>query len=261
MARYSDQELHSSQQSVFYHSKEDPFLRTRPDYFSQLYPHMLIEDVANTIMPIGGHSERDSFPIVVVPSNSKAQELIASALGPHDYGGYRGYGGYRDLAQAVWGFFHRCTITLMACGEAVYEIVFLSRPEDGAVVGFDLVRIEPTTVFYRGGKLVQYVPEDVALQHNLPRYIQLSPQRILTFQPPAYAKGKLANILESLAAVSAATFPDFAVPDVRKGSKQIPYDFTVHNHTRQLVVAEAGKLIGWNARGLLLEETLEYYQF
>lgn len=255
MKRHQKPELHRSQQSIFYYSdlagREDPVLRARRDYFAQLYPHMLIEDVALGIMPIGGHAEKKPFRVFVTPPDPRAEKLIAVAIARRDYS--------RDFADAVCDFFHDCAQTIMAFGEAVYEIVYLSQPDDGTIVGFELMFIQPRTVIRRRGKLVQYVPADVARERKVPQYVQLSPERILTFKPPAYVQGKLSHIMESLAFLSRPPLPNFALQGEGGSSKPVPYDSAAHIRVEKLALADVGKLIGWNARGLLQEETLEYY--
>jgi len=53
--------------------------------------------------------------------------------------------------------------------------------------------------------------------------------------------------------------PDFVFQGGDDVSKKIPFDPTAHIHLEKRALAEAGKLIGLNARGLFREETLEYY--
>ena len=247
--------LHRSQQSIFYYSdlegRRDPVLRARPDYFVLLYPHMLIEDVALGIMPIGGRVEKKPFRVFVTPQNPRIEELIAEAIARRDY--------RRDFTSAVCDFFHDCAQTIMAFEEATYEIVYLSKPDEGAVVGFELMLIPQQTVIRRRGDIVQYIPADVAHKRKVSQYVQLSPERILTFKPPEYVQDKLGHIMESLAILSNPILPDFALQGAGGGLQQVPYDSTTHIRVQKRALADAGKLIGWNARGLFQEEVLEYY--
>lgn len=95
--------LQSSQQSIFYNTEmqddKDSRLRKCPQYYKQHYPGMLIEDVANHIMPYRGTS-RKNFSVNLVPSDGKkTEELVASAI---DREGYS-----YDLMSATHTFFTR----------------------------------------------------------------------------------------------------------------------------------------------------------
>jgi len=255
MRRPPEPELNRSQQSIFYYSdlagREDPVLRARPDYFRQSYTHMLIEDVAASIMPIGGRSQNRPFRVLLTPADPKVEELIEGGIAHRDYNG--------DLAESVCDFFHECAQTIMAFGEAVYEIVYLSKPSDGTIVRFELGFIQPRTVMHRRGKLVQYVPLEAARRLNVPQYVQLLPERVLTFKPPAYVNDKLEHIMKCLSFLSTHMLPDFALPAMAGEIKSIPYDSSVFLRSQKLALADAGKLIGWNARGIVEGEVLEYY--
>ena len=253
MRRRQEPGLHRSQQSISYYSDSegqgDPVLCARPDYFSQLYPDMLIEDVALLIMPIGGRAEKKPFRVFVIPQDTRTEKLIAAAIDRH--------GDSQDFTGAVYDFFHDCAQTIMAFEEATYEIVYLSNPDDRAIVGLELMFIQPQTVFRRQGKLVQYVPADVAHERKISQYVQLLPERILTFKPPIYVQGKLGRIMESLAILN--HIPNFVLQGADDGSKPVPYDSMTHIRAQKLALSDAGKLIGWNARELFQEDILQYY--
>lgn len=245
-----------SQQSIFYYTdlegQDDPVLVARPDYLGQFYPRMLIEDVRLSIMPIGEHSTNETFRVFITPADQAIEHIVAAGLWKDRY--------TPTLTRAVCEFVRRCSATIMAFEEAIYEIVYLSVPETQKVTAFELVSIQPRTLKRRWGKLVQYVPASVAEARRLPRYITLSPERILFFKAPRQLKSKLKHIMEDLASLSGATFPDFALPNA-DSPHRIPFDSTIHTRARSLAVADATKLIGWNAQEELLPrgEKLEYY--
>ena len=242
-----------SQQSIFYFPdmiEQDDKVDSRPQYYAQLYTRMLIEDVSISLIPVGSRA-REPFRVFVTPPKSKTEELIAAAITQRDY--------IRDLADATYDFFSKCSYTIMAYGEAIYEIVYLSKPGNGMVVGFELTPIQPLTVERRLGKLVQYVPKEVAHARKVSQYIRLSPERILTFKLPTYIQKQFNHVMQSLAFLSSNFLPDFTLSEVVSASNKVAYDMRAHLRSQKLALADAGKIIGWNARGLLQEEMVEYY--
>ena len=65
--------------------------------------------------------------------------------------------------------------------------------------------------------------------------------------------------MDSLAILSEKIVPDFAMDAISNPYTDALYDISEHNVWRKRAIADAGKLIGWNARGLIQEDTLEYY--
>lgn len=135
--------------------------------------------------------------------------------------------------------------------------MYLSKPDNQKVIGFELIPIQPLTVERRLDRFVQYIPKEVT-QGKLSQYVQLSPERILIFNLPTYVQKNFNHMMESLAFLSDNILPEFAL--LKGGAiSKIPFDSEVHLRTQKLALADAGKLIGWNARGLLQREMLEYY--
>src|SRR6202000_298017 len=48
----------------------------------EFYAHMFREDVALSIMPIGGNSSRPNFKIALSPENDEVQQIITPGLKP-----------------------------------------------------------------------------------------------------------------------------------------------------------------------------------
>ncbi len=245
--------LQSSQQSIFYYSdvvgQDDAVLCRRPDYLRCLYPSMLIEGVVHHLIPSSSHNT--AFRVMIEPADAKAEQLIAVALNQDDY--------HTDLAGATHDFFVQCAQTVMAFGEATYELVYLSNPDDGAVIEFQLVFIQPLTVMRQRGQLVQYIPAEVARARKGSQYIPLAPDRIITFPLPTSVQKGFGAMMEGLAFLSNHKIPDFVFQAGDDGSRRTPFDLTAHIHLEKQALAEAGKLIGWNARDLFREETVQYY--
>lgn len=255
MTRHHDDALVRSQESIFYYldvaGLDDEKLHASPDYRTDLYPQMLIEDVAQGIMPIGGRAEKRPFRVILAPTSATTEKMVGFALTRDEW--------ERDFASAVCEFFRDCAQIIMTFGECIYEIVYLSQRNGGRPVEFELSFIRPSTVTWRWGRLVQYVPADVAHQRGVSKYVKLTPERILRFKPPPSVRGKLLLILDSLTHLGNRVFPDFALPSPRDLGRTVPYDSLKHIRTQKQALAEVAGAIGWNGRGLFQEEMLEYY--
>ena len=59
--------------------------------------------------------------------------------------------------------------------------------------------------------------------------------------------------------LSQKLMPDFALKDFPHSAQNYHYDSSNQVHSQKLALAEAGKAIGWNARGLFQEDVLEFY--
>jgi hypothetical protein len=258
MTDYRRYDLERSQQSIYYPidfmARNDPVLRSHPDYFEQLYPRMLIEDIALGIMPIGRMAGKKPFRVVVSPLNPQAEGLITRALARNELT-------YRDdLSEVICDFFYDCAQIICSFGEAIYELVYLAHPESGAIVEFELQGVPPRTVKSYRSKMVQYVPLEVAQRQHVAQCVELSRERILTFSfPKSIRRSAFERMLESLAVLSTPLLPEFALQGENDTATRMPFDYKMFNRSQLLALTEAGKLIGWNARGRCSEETLEYY--
>jgi hypothetical protein len=242
-------DLHRSQVSVSYYIPEEERQRGSPDYFAHVYAWMLIEDVSTGIMPIGGRSERRQFSARLVPAERNTERMIAEALGRRHE---------RELGAALCDFVRDCAQAVMHYGEAVYEVVYVAETEGGEPSGFDLALIQPNTVVRRWGGLAQYVPLSIAEERGLPTYIRLPADRLIEICPLAYKQGKVRKALEALVTLSGKLVPEFAL-ESGTGGQAIPFDFTEYERAHKAALAAAAREIGWNARGLLQNEALEYY--
>jgi hypothetical protein len=255
MRRRRDPNLKRSRQSISYSSdagaQDDPILRARPDYHGFLHSEMLIQDVSLAVMPISRYARKKTLSVTLTPPSEATERLIESALGRQEW--------CRGLESAVREFFRECSQVAMAYGEAAYEIVYISDVKQDKVVGFELAFIQPHTILNRKGQMVQYVPRDIATQRRLPQFVPLSPHRILRFEPPQPVHKEYGPMMESLAILSTMDLPEFALEGARQDRPRIPYDSAIHVKAHKLALAEAGKAIGWNARGLFDEDFLEYY--
>lgn len=216
-----------------------------------LYPHMLIEDVSLWVMP-PSLRRNDGARVILEPPNNDAEDLVVRALEREHYG--------RDPYGAVYEFFHRCAATMVASARAPYEIVYSYPPDSDKAVGFELFSISPATLLVEDGQLVQYVPQRYVATGKYPPRIRLDLDRLVIFEPPGMYREALAGAVPSLVAIQQSRGMDLALESFQVGREELPYDFQAHKHAEHAAVAEATKDIGWDARSLFREETLEYYQ-
>jgi len=254
MRRKRQEELKRSQKSVSY--MPDDILNNRIDvanraeYYNEFYPSMFIQDVKLRIMPIGGRVSKKEFNVSLDPPDPKMQKIIESAISPEEY--------HHDLAEIICAFVADCAVNLLIYEAETYEIVYLSEPKSGQIIGFELVQINPFTLVQRGTSLSQFLPDEHTNKLSERRCIELQPERILTFKLPVNIQGKLDQVMESMRTLS-LTSPDFFMEELAAGFKKTPYDVTAHNHLRHVALAKITKDFGWNARNSFEKEASEYY--
>lgn len=254
MRRKQKEELVRSQESVSYipddilTNRTD--IRDRAEYYDKFYPHMFIEDVKLRIMPIGGRVSKKEFNISLDPPDPKLQQIIEKAISPDSY--------HHDFAGIICDFIVDCAVHLLIYETVTYEIVYLSEPKNGKIVGFELVRVNPYTLVHRGKSLSQFLPDEHSKKLIERRCIELQPERILTFKLPVNIQGKLDQIMESMRILS-LTSPDFFMKELAAGFRKTPYNVTTHYHLRNVALAKITKDFGWNARNSFEKEASEYY--
>lgn len=254
MRRKRQEDLKRSQESVSY--IPDDILKNRRDVadraknYDEFYPRMFNEDVKLRIMPTGGRASRKEFNISLEPPDPKVQNIVENAISPDRY--------HHELAGIICDFIADCAVYLLVYETVTYEIVYLSEPKNGEMVGFELVQINPFTLVQRGNSLLQFLPEEHAKQLNERRCIELQPERILSFKLPVNIQGKMDQIMESMRILS-STSPDFFMKELAAGFRKTPYDVTTHYHLRNVALAKITKDFGWNARNSFEKEASEYY--
>lgn len=62
-----------------------------------------------------------------------------------------------------------------------------------------------------------------------------------------------------MALLSEAPVPEFVMNNFAEAAPRFHYDSADQLYSHKLALAEAGKTIGWNARGLARDEMLEFY--
>lgn len=248
------EDLNSTQKSVWYWSVgEDrhPKLPPVPNYIDYSYAHILIEDTSNNVFPTYGYSKKE-YEILLTPPSPDVEQLIEDALERRNHS--------RNLSDAFWGFAHECVSIVMSYEEDNYEIVFLSD-EENKIVGFRFARIPVRSLVKQGDDIYQIIPEEVAEREDLDsQSIQMSADSILTFKLPEYIQGGYKDMMESLCIMSNLLVPDFVKQNMR-GEARVPYDFKEFDRAQKMALAEATKLIGWDARQMFKTHIMEHYWF
>jgi hypothetical protein len=249
-------ELKSSRRSVFYYwdllaPEERRMLEKRRGAASRaFYGRMLVEDLENSLVPFRDESEGRDFQVVLQGAGPETEEVVTRAFAREDY--------FSGLTRAACDLIRECAQYILVHREAIQEIAFLSEAEGQGLVGFELITVNPATLFRRRGKLRQYVPPSVRAGRHLPEYIELPPQNVLVYRAPEPWNSQGGPMMEVLATIKAG-IPDFAIQSVAHSTNAVPFDTQVHFSMERVVVAEATRMIGWNARGLLQEDMLDYY--
>lgn len=229
------------------HSAVDPL----PNYDKSHYTRMLIQDVRNGVMPYSG--SKWAAGAHIDPPNPEIEELVEDAISRNDY--------RRNFYEVIAEFVQECAASMMTYSKAVYEIAYMLDADDKPVA-FALVGILPNSVKAERGKLRQYIPESVFRELELASdIIELSTENFVTFELPAYMRDEYAPMMSALCAQGSVTsMPDFVLSSMRGKIRPVQYDVKKFSRDQKMAVAEATKLIGWNARQAPNDEfKTEYY--
>jgi hypothetical protein len=227
---------------IFYYSTEDE------ERLPGFYVDMFSEDVAVSIMPIGGRSSRPNFQVTISPDDQRAKKIIVTGLKEHGYG--------HSLADTLFDFFHLLAANLSTSERAIFEIVYLEERQAEALVGFDLASISETQIVEKRGQFYQRVPPQMAVERNVPQMILLEKDDLIIFKPPPEFEKALRHLKRSLSELDKLQFPAVMLEATKTNT---PYDFKAHQRAMKLALVEAVKPIGWNARGLFTDSVLSYY--
>lgn len=245
--------LENTRQSVGWFREElgtSSWVGRNDGYYYATYSSWLIDDVRLKIMPVPSYS-RKTIQVFLNPANEIVEKLIAKGLGTRN--------DWRNLPDATHDFFGMCASTVLAHGEANYEIVYFLN-EENKPVDFRLMFIPPDSLSFQNQKITQHIPEAIVQQRNLPSsQVQISPNVILTFQLHEYMRNNFSHTMESLAIIGREVFPQFAT-EITLGQRRGYFDLKKYTESKNMALADAAKLIGWNGRQTVNESTLEYYQ-
>jgi hypothetical protein len=227
---------------IFYYSPENEELG--PGF----YMHMFSEDLAVSIMPIGGRSSRTNFRVTISPDEERAKDIIMTGLKEHGHG--------HSLADTLYDFFQLVSAYLTTSERAVFEVVYLEEQQTRTLIGFELAAIAETQIVEKRGQFFQCVPPQLAVERNVPEMIPLEKENLIIFRPPMEFEKPLRRLRRGLSELDKLQFPALMLEATKRN---IPYDFKAHERSMKLALVEAVKPIGWNARGSFNDSVLSYY--
>lgn len=239
--------IRSSQRSVRIWGDQLPASRRGlMDRFHTFYGSMLSQDLGS-IVPY----RDDEFRVEVAPGDDdETRDLVARALDGNRH---------HSLEDALAEFLrHFCAPTVVLCGEALYEVAYLSDPQRREVE----FRLSPITAgTYRRffGRYVETIPAEYAREHTLPRRIWLERADLAFFRLPWWRRRETERMMRVF---EAAQRRHESIVDLteKAQNERLPYDFKAHQDSIERVIARATSCIGWDARWSFREKQLEPYQ-
>ena len=237
------------QRSVFYFLPEGAGEMPRP--FGELYSHMFMEDVSQNLLPAYTRRRNSGVTVEIFPANKELQSMVTAALDISHRSRYHG-----DLEDALAEFLRLTMVELCLAPRATFEIVYV-RPKAGEPPArFELFHINPRQIVERRGHLVQVVPPEIARERDVEEMILLPAENLAVFTLPYELARPVAAAMPTLAALSDHRWHLLALEAQKQG---LPYEFSVHERSMQLALAEAVRDIGWTARGSFNEKVFNYY--
>lgn len=251
MRKKSREGLVSSQRSIWFYSdsiKGDPRLDKKSAYYRITETIMLIDDVKSSCMPVPRYS-RKKYKLNLTASDPKCERLIIDAL--------ENRRSREDLPDSIYEFFQTCVSVVLAHGYAGYEIVYYSK-EGGDIDSFKLALIPPSAFIVKRRKFRQYVPLEIANELKLKsQYVDFSPDDILLFELPEYVQPYHEKMMEALALLGQSFYPRWALQNLYK--PKVPFSQSDFTLSREIALAKATRIIGWNARNYSNEHKFEHY--
>jgi hypothetical protein len=231
----------------------DPDGRADASTTSDLYSFTFQEELCFGIMPIGGDTERRGFSVRLNPPDQNVEAQLSDALGGDRHS--------RELNRAVCDFVQQCARLLLNFDEAAYEIVYLL---DGGPasrkVGFSLELVQPGTwtPTARGG-IKQRIPREWAARYNVPQFVTIDAEHSIIFESRLFQRARMRRIRRALTRLSQRMVPEFVLQTDAMASS-LQFDFKMYTRTLKQAIAQTTREIGWDARGLLADVELEFYQ-
>lgn len=236
------------QSSIFYFSSDRDAI---PRALEEHNTHMFLEDVSLELLPTWLTRNGSKITVEITPANTDVEEKLSAALDATSQGFH-----HRDLGGALSEFLRLTATEVFLAGRAVFEIVYLRSEPNTPNESFELVKLNSRQIFRRWSRWYQYVPTHIAREQNVAKRIPLPSKNIAVFTLPGHLKRRVAKAMESLSATSTHRLHDLAL---KAHSGQLPYDFTTHERSMGLALAEAVREIGWTARGTFADKVTSYY--
>lgn len=242
--------------------------RYRDDLHLGMYPHMLFEDIRNSVLPLSrSYSKRKNYSIQLNPPNSNLEDLLITIFISRD--GYRKH----NLTDAIGEFISDTAGLLAYWGYIHYEITPAIEVEKNGLGGsrfnlFRLLRI-PGKIIKFGNWYIQLIPRRLWAENK--QLINIIPtESVWVLSIPSNLGGtkKHRQMMNSLR-FAGLTVPEFVTNRmsqyiVTKEFTQnlgLPeFSFSEFNQIQKLAIASESSIWGWPIRNLIREETLEFYQ-
>lgn len=238
--------LKRRQHSIWYVSDHD---RATADHLRRRQQHylwMFTEDLSVRVIPSSLDRDEYEARLVLEPQSDATEELLARAFSVSGNSSFR-------LGYPLSEFVRLLVSELCSYDGVTYEIVYLYEPEKDTPSGFELVHLNPTQIRRRWGRTVQVVPADVARERKVSTEIELPDEDLITFQLPRDLRRVIARTVANLDVLSDRQWHLLGMAAMES---KVSYDFSTHNRSMMLALAEATRATGWNGRGTLHEPTL-----
>jgi hypothetical protein len=215
--------------------------------------HMFVQDMYSGIMPfthIVGQGRE--FVARLESSDPQLTQLVAQGL---THRGYR-----NNLADSLTDFVRTCAQSLFVYGKCIYEIV-IARDEVGKIAHLEFANVYPLSMVRLVGHYYQLIPWWVAKHSHVKVGIRRIPKdKILHIEFPRELGGrrKLKHIIRRLSSLSGETIPSFQMKAL-ENYENTGFDLNKYTSTKYLEKAQLTKSLGWNQRGALENNILEYY--
>ena len=223
---------------------------TRPpnEYGNTHYSRMLVEDVANGLVPYGS---RPDFKVSLETANPQVESLVAEGL---DRDGYRPY-----LSESLRDFLREAAQTVLAFREATYEIIYFSDPETDKLVTFGLAFILPWTLKRKRDAWVQSIPPAYRERTSGESEIHLPADSVFQVRLPKSIDQYFVAIMKDLEALGRDMYPTFGMPVHGSPVRDIGFDFQEWHKCHDIALAQATRAPGWNARNSFPDDVTEFY--
>jgi len=249
MRQCSDATVVREQASIFYFSPGQS--DEMPKSLIELYTHMFIEDLSRALLPVWTTRDGSKISVELTPPNSDLRGKLSAAfnISRQDY-----YD--RDLVRVLSEFLRLTMVELCIDRRMVFEIAYLRPKPEEPRDAFKLFHINSRQIVHRWGRWYQIVPPDIARDRQVAESISLPCENISVFTLPDHLARPIASAMEALSALSDDRWHGLAI---QAQEENIPYDFSVHQRSMNLALAESVREIGWTARGLFNQQITNYY--
>ncbi|HEX6292946.1 MAG TPA: hypothetical protein VFZ66_27430 [Herpetosiphonaceae bacterium] len=249
--------------TISYFPSEQQQHRQELESFAHVW--MFIDDVRQSIMPIGGRAQPGrAFTIEVTPNESAFRTIISEAFVSHQHRNH--YSFTQGLSEFITDIAHQ----LAYRGCVHYEVVPWGEPEGAnptdvqilePLLGsrrFQVVLI-PGRIINIAGHTFQLIPRVEQAQQRK-RFIHLTNSQVWSVSLPEELGTPRSHraMLRAMARAS-TTLPTFAMTQLDKPPQATDFTFRDFHEQQELAMAHETALWGWPGRSMWREQTLEYF--